>query len=157
MKQGLQSEQVKCESFQEVLDYLIEQEKAQLIGGNMAGKTRRVLVAEFRAARQLNPQLNKAVYHASLSLPKEPESEPLDDDRWNEIADDYVNGMGFTGSQYVVYRNGDLDHDRIDIVASRIRFIDGSTVSDSWDHPRSQALLELLEEKHELRPYFLVI
>ena len=66
------------------------------------------------------------------------------------IADDYVQGMGFAGSQYVVYRHADKDHDHIHIVASRIRLTDGSTVSDSWDYRRSEALIRALEERYQL-------
>ena len=76
----------------------------------------------------------------------------LDDDRWCEIADDYVKGMGFEGSQYVVYRHSDRDHDHIHIVASRIRITDGGTVSDSWDYPRSEKVIRELEKQYQLPP-----
>lgn len=141
--------QVKGKSFRGVLNYLHQKEKAKLIGGNMAGKTPRSLAAEFSVSRDLNPRLKKAVYHASLSLPK---TEHLDDDRWCNIADDYVSGMGFDESQYVVYRHGDRDHDHIHIVASRIRLTDGSTVSDSWDYRRSETLIRSLEAQYDLSP-----
>ena len=139
--------QVKGTSFRGVLNYLHSKEEARLIGGNMVGQTPRTLAAEFRCARELNPKLKKAVYHASLSLPQ---SERLDDASWRAIADDYVKGMGFAGSQYVVYRHADKDHDHIHIVASRIRFTDGSTVSDSWDYRRSEELIRALEERYQL-------
>lgn len=139
--------QVKGKSFRGVLNYLHQKEEAKLIGGNMAGKTPRSLAAEFSVSRNLNPRLKKAVYHASLSLPK---TEHLDDDRWCNIADDYVSGMGFEESQYVVYRHGDRDHDHIHIVASRIRLTDGTTVSDSWDYRRSETLIRSLEEQYDL-------
>jgi hypothetical protein len=141
--------QVKGQSFRGVLNYLHHKEQAQLIGGNMVGQTPRTLAAEFGVARALNPQLTKAVYHASLSLPKE---EQLDAERWNAIATDYMNGMGFQDSQYVVYRHGDRDHDHIHIVASRIRITDGTTVSDSWDYPRSEKLIRALEKQYDLTP-----
>ena len=141
--------QTKGKSFRGVLNYLHDHEASRIIGGNMAGATPRVLSAEFAVARQLNPQLSKAVYHSSLSLPKE---EHLDDLTWNQIADDYIEGMEFTGSQYVVYRHSDKDHDHIHIVASRIRITDGTTVSDSWDYPRSEQLIRNLETKYQLTP-----
>jgi hypothetical protein len=141
--------QVKGQSFRGVLNYLHHKEHAQLIGGNMVGQTPRTLAAEFGVARALNPQLTKAVYHASLSLPKE---EQLDAERWNAIATDYINGMGFQDSQYVVYCHGDKDHDHIHIVASRIRISDGTTVSDSWDYPRSEKLIRALEKQYDLTP-----
>lgn len=105
--------------------------------------------AEFAVARRLNPQLEKAVYHSSLSLPKD---EHLDDETWNAIASDYLEGMEFVGSQYVVYRHSDRDHDHVHIVASRIRITDGTTVNDSWDYVRSEQLIRELETKYELTP-----
>lgn len=115
----------------------------------MAGDTPRVMAAEFAVARQLNPRLKKAVYHSSLSLPK---TEHLDDDTWCAIADEYIEGMEFNDSQYVVYRHSDKDHDHIHIVASRIRITDGTTVNDSWDYVRSEKLIRELEQKYELTP-----
>ncbi|MEM8723650.1 MAG: relaxase/mobilization nuclease domain-containing protein [Cyanobacteria bacterium P01_G01_bin.39] len=141
--------QVKGKSFRGVLNYLHDREQSRIIGGNMAGDTPRVMSAEFAVARRLNPQLEKAVYHSSLSLPKD---EHLDDETWNAIADDYLEGMEFVGSQYVVYRHSDKDHDHIHIVASRIRITDGTTVSDSWDYVRSEQLIRELETKYELTP-----
>lgn len=141
--------QVKGKSFRGVLNYLHDHEHSRIIGGNMAGDTPRIMSAEFAVARQLNPQLSKAVYHSSLSLPKD---EHLDDDTWNAIAEEYLTGMEFVGSQYVVYRHSDKDHDHIHIVASRIRITDGTTVSDSWDYVRSEQLIRELEKKYELTP-----
>ena len=141
--------QVKGRSFRGLLNYLHEKEQARLIGGNMAGKTPRALAAEFRVARERNPRLQKAVYHASLALPK---GEVLEDDRWCDIADDYIAGMGFEESQYAVYRHSDRDHDHIHIVASRIRILDGTTVTDSWDYPRSEKVIRELEKQYQLTP-----
>lgn len=139
--------QVKGKCFRGVLNYLHYKEGSRLIGNTMAGKTPEILAAEFAVARQLNLQLKKPVYHSSLSLPK---TEHLSDDRWNAIADEYLKGMGFTDSQYVVYRHSDKDHDHIHLVASRIRITDGTTVNDSWDYPRSEKLVRELENKYEL-------
>ncbi len=141
--------QVKGKSFRGVLNYLHDREQSRIIGGNMAGDTPRVMSAEFAVARRLNPQLEKAVYHSSLSLPFD---EHLDDETWNAIASEYLTGMEFIGSQYVVYRHNDRDHDHIHIVASRIRITDGTTVSDSWDYVRSEQLIRELETKYELTP-----
>ena len=115
----------------------------------MGGKSPQTLSAEFAVSRQLNPRLAKAVYHSSLSLPK---IEHLDDDTWNAIADEYLEGMEFNDSQYVVYRHSDKDHDHVHIVASRIRITDGTTVNDSWDYVRSEKLIRELEHKYELTP-----
>lgn len=141
--------QTKGKSFRGVLNYLHDHESSRIIGGNMAGDTPRVMSAEFAVARKLNPRLEKAVYHSSLSLPL---GEHLDDETWNALASDYIKGMDFTQCQYVVYRHSDKDHDHIHIVASRIRITDGTTVSDSWDYVRSEQLIRDLETKYKLTP-----
>ena len=143
------AKQIKGKSFRGVLNYLHEKEGSRLIAGNMGGKTPQTLSAEFAVSRQLNPRLAKAVYHSSLSLPK---TEHLDDDTWSAIAEDYLAGMEFNDSQYVVYRHSDKDHDHIHIVASRIRITDGTTVNDSWDYVRSEKQIRELENKYELTP-----
>jgi len=66
------------------------------------------------------------------------------------IAQDYLKGMGFEGCQDVVYRHTDQDHDHIHIVASRIRLIDGKTISDSWDYRRSESVIRGLEKAYQL-------
>lgn len=141
--------QVKGKSFRGVLEYLHSKKESRLIAGNMGGKTPRTLSAEFAVSRQLNPRLSKAVYHSSLSLPK---TEHLNDDQWSAIAEEYLLGMEFNDSQYVVYRHSDKDHDHIHIVASRIRITDGTTVNDSWDYVRSEKLIRELEIKYQLTP-----
>jgi hypothetical protein len=140
--------QIKGSSFLGVLNYLAK-ENSRLIGGNMAASTPRTLASEFNVARELNPRLKKAVYHASLSLPL---TEHLDDEKWCSLSQDYLEGMGFDGSQYVVYRHTDTEHDHVHIVANRIRITDGSTVNDSWDYPRSEEQIRSLEEKYHLTP-----
>nr|WP_235623118.1 relaxase/mobilization nuclease domain-containing protein [Tolypothrix sp. PCC 7712] len=117
------------------------------MGGNMEGNNPRELAAEFRFSRQLNPKVSRAVYHASLSLPHQ---ESLDDETWHEITQKYLQAMCFDMNQYTVVRHIDREHDHIHIVASRIR-LDGTTVSDSWDYRRSEAVIRKLEQEYNLQ------
>ncbi len=139
--------QIKGKSFRGVLNYLFGKEGAKQIGGNMEGRNPRELAAEFRFSRQLNPKVSRAVYHASLSLPHK---ESLDDETWHEIAQKYLQEMGFDMNQYMVVRHVDREHDHAHIVASRIR-LDGTTVSDSWDYRRSEAVIRKLEQEYNLQ------
>jgi len=50
--------------------------------------------------------------------------------------------MEFDENQYVIYRHTDTEHDHIHIIANRIRVIDGSAVSDSWNYRRSDILVQ---------------
>ena len=113
----------------------------------MLGDNPQELAAEFQQAEALNPQLERTVYHASLSVPQH---EAMDEQTWRAIADEYRRGMGFEGSQFAVYHHSDTEHDHIHIVACRTRPEDGSTVSDSWDYRRSEVLIRKLERDYEL-------
>jgi hypothetical protein len=79
-----------------------------------------------------------------------PHTEHLENDTWHEIAQKYLQSMGFDMNQYVVVRHTDRDHDHAHIVASRVR-LDGTTVSDSWDYRRSEAAIRQLEQDYGLR------
>ncbi|MBW4695319.1 MAG: relaxase/mobilization nuclease domain-containing protein [Lyngbya sp. HA4199-MV5] len=139
--------QIKGRSFSKLLNYLFGKDGASLIGSNMEEITPRGLAAEFRFCRQLNPRVSRSVYHASLSLPH---TEHLENDTWHEIAQKYLQAMGFDMNQYVVVRHSDRDHDHVHIVASRVR-LNGITVSDSWDYRRSEAAIRQLEQDYGLR------
>lgn len=139
--------QIKGKSFRGLLNYLFGKEGAKQIGGNMEGNNPRELADEFRFSRQLNPKVSRAVYHASLSLPHQ---ESLDDETWHEITQKYLQAMGFDMNQYTVVRHVDREHDHIHIVASRIR-LDGTTVADSWDYRRSEAVIRKLEQEYNLQ------
>jgi hypothetical protein len=140
------AKQVKGKSFRGCLNYLQGKEDSQIIGGNMAGKTARQLASEFKLSRSLNPNVERVVYHASLSVPA---SDKLSDEQWTAIADTYLNSMGFNDNQYVLIKHNDTAHNHVHIIASRIR-LDGSCVSDSWDYKRSENIVRQLEKDFQL-------
>lgn len=143
------AKQVQGRDFRGVLDYVSGKKGAKLIGGNVAGKDSATIAAEFRAASDLRRKLTKCVYHVSLSVSP---AENLSDRKWMAIAQAYLKGMEFSGSQYVVYRHTDRDHDHIHVIASRVRLTDGTAVRDSWQYRRSEVLVRQLEQEFGLQP-----
>ncbi|MHC5916999.1 MAG: relaxase/mobilization nuclease domain-containing protein [Nostoc sp.] len=140
--------QTKGRGFRGLLNYLESQKDAKLIGGNMGGNNARALAREFKISRQLNPEADRVVYHASLSLP---ENERLDEPTWNEIANRYLEEMGFDSNQYVVYRHSNTEHDHIHICASRIRLDNWKIVHDSWDYKSRETNIRQLERDYVLQ------
>ncbi|MHC5748406.1 MAG: relaxase/mobilization nuclease domain-containing protein, partial [Nostoc sp.] len=140
--------QTKGKSFRGLLDYLENKEESSLIGGNMFGTNARELAREFRLSRQLNPEAEKVVHHVSLSLSP---GEQLDNDTWCEVADKYMNAMGYTANQYAIYRHSDRNHDHIHICASRISLDDGKITRDSWEYVRSEKIIRQLELEYGLQ------
>ncbi|WP_371270594.1 relaxase/mobilization nuclease domain-containing protein [Flavobacterium sp.] len=101
---------------------------------------------EFNLIRQLRPNLSKAVYHTSLSLPY---TDSLSDKKFTDLAREYLEGMGFNDNQYIIYKHLDQDHSHVHIVANRVMF-SGDVVSDSHDYKRSEAIVRKLELKYNL-------
>lgn len=138
--------QFKGKAFYPVLAYALGKQGAKLIGSNMANSQPADLAQEFDFFRRLNPSVDRCMYHASLSLPP---PEQLEDAKWHTLAQTYLQEMGFDDNQYAVVRHCDRAHDHIHIIASRIK-LDGSCVSDSWDHYRLQAVARQLEQEFNL-------
>ena len=141
---------VKGSGFRGCLDYLLDEDKgAEIIGGNMAGESARELASEFGIMRAMRPALGKAVHHVSLSpAPGDPK---LTDDDWNNVADRYINKMGFGKSQYIMVRHHDTDHQHVHIVANRVD-TDGKTVSAQNDYRRSAKAMQDIEKEFGLQP-----
>lgn len=135
--------------FRGALDYALGKQggnACEIIGGTMTGQTPRDLSTEFGLSRAARPGVARPVWHTSLALPP---GEHLDSDRWAEVADDFMRGMGLADHQYVVIRHHDTDLDHIHIVASRIA-LDGTLYHGAFDAKRAITLTQELEERHGL-------
>lgn len=137
---------VKGRGFRGALDYALGKDGAERIGGTMAGRDARELAAEFRALRALRPDVERAVFHASLSAPV---GEQLTNEQWEALADAYAERMGFGASAYVVVRHHDQAHAHVHVIASRVD-VHGRVVSDAHDHYWGQEVLRALEREHGL-------
>ncbi|MGF1981385.1 MAG: relaxase/mobilization nuclease domain-containing protein [Nostoc sp. CmiSLP01] len=57
-------------SFRGTTKYVLEKEKAKIIGGNMYGQSTSELVEQFTLSAHLNPKLKDPCYHLMVSVPK---------------------------------------------------------------------------------------
>ncbi len=143
------AKQIKGQSFQGCLAYVLGKEGSIRIGGNLPTLDAAGLNLEFAEISQKRSRLSRSVYHCSLSLAP---GESLSDYTWRQVARDYLDAMGFDRSQYVLVRHTDTEHHQhVHIVANRVG-INGKTVSDSFDHYRAQAVVRAIEETYNLRP-----
>ena len=118
----------------------------RLIGGNMAGRNVQQLMHEFIVARKLRPDIEKATWHNSLRLPP---GDKISDEKWGEIALDYIKRMGFSDSHmYCVWKHD--DEEGVHIVACRIG-LDGSVFLGKNENLQSTMVIQGLEKTHGLR------
>ncbi|HBV2342109.1 TPA: relaxase/mobilization nuclease domain-containing protein, partial [Klebsiella pneumoniae] len=106
------------------------------------------LTDEFKTVSSFRQDIKKPVFHAFLSLPK---NEHLTDEKWEEIAKDYLKEMNIDieKHQYICVRHKDTDQDHIHIVANRIG-LDGSVWHGQHSAFNTIAACERLEVKHSL-------
>ncbi|HEC8772105.1 TPA: relaxase/mobilization nuclease domain-containing protein, partial [Salmonella enterica subsp. enterica serovar Litchfield] len=117
---------------------------------NMASDYNNVsdLTDEFKTVSSFRQDIKKPVFHAFLSLPKD---EKLTDEKWQEIAKDYLKEMNIDieKHQYICVRHKDTDQDHIHIVANRVG-LDGSVWLGQHSAFNTIAACERLEVKHGL-------
>ena len=73
----------------------------------------------------------------------------MSDEKWCDVAYDWLDGMGFTNNQFIISRHTDTEHPHIHILVSRIS-LDDSVVSDSQDYKRQKVIMRKLEKEHGL-------
>ncbi|WP_291862039.1 relaxase/mobilization nuclease domain-containing protein [Marinilabilia sp.] len=140
----------KGQSFSGVLRYLenkVSQGVGTRIGSNMYGKSEKQLSNEFEIVASQRPNLGKPVFHASLNLAP---GEKLSDKQFMGMAHKYMNEMGFSENQFLVYRHFDREHDHIHIVANRVNMA-GKTVTDKNDFRKTEAILRSFEQEYGLK------
>ena len=132
------------------LDSPDPKKRAELLATNFSSMDMQIIKREVELVRMLRPSLNRYVYHTSLNFSPE-EAAELDNEKLLSIAHRYMDGMGFTNNQYMIFRHYDAEHPHIHLLLNRISF-DGSVVSDSNNFKRSEALLRKLEREYNLLP-----
>ncbi|HIE8854509.1 TPA: relaxase/mobilization nuclease domain-containing protein [Klebsiella pneumoniae] len=136
-------------SFKNRVDYILKDDH-DFICSNMSSDYNNVsdLTDEFKIVSSFRQDIKKPVFHAFLSLPK---NEHLTDERWQEIAKDYLKEMNIDieKHQYICVRHNDTDKEHIHIVANRVG-LDGSVWLGQHSAFNTIAACERLEIKHNL-------
>jgi hypothetical protein len=135
--------------FKGVLNYNLKN-GSKLLGTNAAGSTLADWLYETKMIRNLRPNLNVAVQHTSINLPT---GERLDDEKWLEVANVYMQKMGFdpVANQHWIFRHDDKEHDHIHLVLNRINSVSGEVVSDSNTFRRQSKILREIEAEFGLK------
>ncbi|RNA62941.1 relaxase [Chryseobacterium nematophagum] len=94
-----------------------------------------------------NNKTEKPVRHISLN--PDPEDKVNDKD-YREMAQQYMQEMGYGNQPYVVFKHTDIDRAHIHIVTTCVQ-IDGKKISDRYDHSRSMEVCRKLEKQYNLK------
>ncbi|MFF2604187.1 relaxase/mobilization nuclease domain-containing protein [Streptomyces californicus] len=120
-----------------------EHKDARIVAGSVPGTPQQVARIIDRHTKR-RPDVARPIWRCSLSLPDE--DGVLPDDRWAQIAEQYVGRMWGADVPWVAVRHGD---DHIHLTVSRVRW-SGQLASDSHDYARSRPIVRALEREHGL-------
>ena len=167
---------MKNNSFRATTRYVLEKEEARLLdGGTIVEGTTDEISREFRMSRDLNPEIERPVYHLVQSYSYSDRiKQNLDDDKSSELALRHFAGMVVLGQepallkqegraiyrerveafleeglfeyQFFVAKHEDTEHTHTHLVASRINLLDGHCIPTYKDHYRSQVVCRELEK-----------
>lgn len=106
------------------------------------------LARSFQTLLASNRNTEKPVIHISLNPdPKD----IVDDDRFREMAAEYMEKMGYGRQPFVVFKHTDLERTHIHIVSVCVDE-DGRKISDKFEKRRSMNLCREMEKNFELIP-----
>lgn len=96
-----------------------QENRAEIIGGNMSGQSVAELSKEFRQLRQLKPNAKNPVRHFAIRL--SPKDQALTDGQWNQLANRFCDQFGYDSYRlFVLHRDSHPPH--LHIITSQIRF-----------------------------------
>jgi hypothetical protein len=93
-----------------------------------------------------NKRTEKPVLHVSLNPdPKD----KLTNENLSEIAQEYMEKMGYADQPFIVYKHEDIDRQHIHIVSLRVDE-EGKKICDKFEHRRSMDVCRDIEQKYGL-------
>ena len=97
---------------------------------------------------EANRRTTNTVFHASLNPSPE---DKLTDDQLRDIAQEYMERMGYGNQPYIVFKHKDIFREHLHLVSLRVDE-QGRKISDSHEYDRSMSVLRELERKYDLHP-----
>ncbi|KRB53712.1 conjugal transfer protein MobB [Flavobacterium sp. Root186] len=132
----------------------VENEKGEILYGNKVIETASGNYSVAQLAQSFTPYLianrNTEKHTLHISLNPDPKDK-VSDDRFMEMADAYMQEMGYGQQPYVVFKHTDIDRSHIHIVSVCVDE-QGKKISDSYEKMRSMNVCRELERKYGLIP-----
>lgn len=132
----------------------VEHENGQILFANKMIETANgqysvsQLAQSFALHLIANRNTEKHTLHISLN--PDPKDE-VNDDKYREMAEEYMREMGYGEQPFVVFKHTDIDRSHIHIVSVCVNE-EGKKISDKFEKMRSMNVCRELERKYELIP-----
>lgn len=134
--------------FRGVVNYVLQKPDAEPLGSiGVRNDSINHIVESFRTQASLNP-ITKPVTHISLDFSAY-DKERLTNKMMLQIADEYLNLMGYGNTQVLIIRHHDREHPHLHLVINRVDN-DGRRISDKNERVRNAKVCKRLSEKYGL-------
>ena len=143
--------------FRGAMNYVLDKSKAVVLGGSFMAmahqeafdveRMKAGVMREVGALRETLPNLGKSVRHVSLAIHP---NESLASVQWMDIAQRYMDEMGFSHAGWLAVQHFDEPHSHIHIVALRVDTEKRAAVSDSMEKTRSAKIVQGIERDYGL-------
>ena len=132
----------------------VENENGQILFANKMIETAKGHYSVAQLAQSFAPYLianrNTEKHTLHISLNPDPKDK-VSDDRYREMAEEYMREMGYGDQPFVVFKHADIDRSHIHIVSVCVDE-EGKKISDKFEKMRSMNICRELERKHGLIP-----
>src|SRR5690554_5083120 len=132
----------------------VEKENGQILFTNKIIETPSGAYTVSQLTQSFEPYLiaNRNTQYHTLHISLNPDpKDKVSDDKYREMAQEYMREMGYGEERFVVFRHTDID--RIDMhIVSVCVDEQGVKISDSFEKMRSMNICRELERKHGLIP-----
>jgi len=132
----------------------VEKEKGQILFTNKIIETTNGTYSITQLADSFEPYLiaNRNTEKHTLHISLNPNPKDLvDDDKFIEIAQEYMQKMGYGEQPFIVFKHNDIDRSHIHIVSVCVDE-NGRKISDKFEKMRSMNVCRELEKHHGLIP-----
>ncbi|MDV3779383.1 relaxase [Elizabethkingia anophelis] len=132
----------------------VENENGKVLFTNKMIETANGQYSVAQLAQSFEPYLvvnrNTEKHTLHISLNPDPKDE-VNDDKFREMAEEYMREMGYGEQPFVVFKHTDIDRSHIHIVSVCVDEV-GKKISDKFEKRRSMNVCRELERKHDLIP-----
>ncbi len=130
----------------------VENENGQILFANKMIETANGQYSVAQLAQSFAPYLianrNTEKHTLHISLNPDP-NDKVSDDKFREMAEEYMREMGYSEQPFVVFKHTDIDRSHIHIVSVCVDE-EGKKISDKFEKMRSMNVCRELERKHGL-------
>lgn len=112
------------------------------------GYTMEEVLSDMQAAIPKKCRTKNVVFHCSLNPHPD---EKLSDEQLTQIAQEYMQALGYGEQLYIVFKHNDIEREHIHIVSLRVNS-DGEKINDKFENRRSKRITDHLERKYGLIP-----